>query len=257
MLSSVKLGLSYEQLAQIMNVFDLYVQYANSEGFGLPQVEAAACGVPVCGTDYSAMESVLRQLGGYPIKPRGMYKELETGCLRAVPDNEEAVKIFLDFFKKPEAMRRKEGFNTRQKFLEHFQWDKSGKMWESYFDSVEMRPYEQTWESPPRIRKPSPKPPKEELQKVSYQQLASWLVQNVLCDANRTNSFLEDRISRDLMYGSSTSSTGGIYYNESSTAFDGQHARAEFNFDIAYNHMSQLCNKHNFWENKRMELMQK
>lgn len=257
MLSSVKLGLSYEQLAQIMNVFDLYVQYANSEGFGLPQVEAAACGVPVCGTDYSAMESVLRQLGGYPIKPKGMYKELETGCLRAVPDNEEAVKIFLDFFKKPEAMRRKEGFNTRQKFLEHFQWDKSGKMWESYFDSVEMRPYEETWESPPRIRKPLPKPPKEELQKVSYQQLASWLVQNVLCDANKTNSFLEDRISRDLMYGSSTSSTGGIYYNESSTAFDGQHARAEFNFDIAYKHMSQICNKHNFWENKRMELMQK
>ena len=56
MVSNVKVGASYEQLAEIMNMFDIYVQYANSEGFGLPQVEAAACGVPVMSTDYSAME---------------------------------------------------------------------------------------------------------------------------------------------------------------------------------------------------------
>ena len=42
-----------------MNTFDLYVQYANSEGFGLPQVEAAGCGIPVASVDYSAMSSVV------------------------------------------------------------------------------------------------------------------------------------------------------------------------------------------------------
>ena len=56
-LSNVKNGVSYEDLSSIVNLFDLYTQYANCEGFGLPYVEAAACGVPVCGTDYSAMES--------------------------------------------------------------------------------------------------------------------------------------------------------------------------------------------------------
>ena len=256
MLSSVRLGLSYEQLAEIMNLFDLYVQYANSEGFGLPQVEAAACGVPVCGTDYSAMESVLRQLDGYPIKPKALYKELETGCLRAVPDNDEAVKVFLDFFKQPEAMRRKIGFNTRQKFLEHFQWDKSGKMWESYFDSVEMRPHSETWDSPARFRQPSPKPNPDMLKNLTYQDVASWLVQNVLCDPSKINSFLTDRLGRDLMYGSSTSSTGGMYCNESSIAFDNNHQRSEFNLDIAYANMLNMCNKHNAWEQKRMELIQ-
>ena len=65
--SNVKIGASYDQLAQIMNMFDIYVQYANSEGFGLPQVEAAACGVPVMSTDYSAMESVIRQLDVIPV----------------------------------------------------------------------------------------------------------------------------------------------------------------------------------------------
>jgi len=255
MLSSVRLGLTYEQLAQIMNVFDLYTQYANCEGFGLPQVEAAACGVPVCGTDYSAMESVLRQLEGYPIKPKALYKELETGCLRAVPDNDEAVKVFLDFFKQPEAIRRKIGFNTRQKFLEHFQWDKSGKMWESYFDSVEMKPHSETWDSPARMRRPHPKPNPEELSKFTYQDVAHWLVQNVLCDPSKINSFLTDRLSRDLMYGSSTSSTGGMYCNESSVAFDNNHQRSEFNLDIAYANMLNMCNKHNAWEQKRMELI--
>ena len=81
-----------------MNCFDVYVQYANSEGFGLPQVEAAACGVPVMGTDYSAMESVLRKLGGTPIRPAALYKELETGCYRAVPNNELAAEKFHEFF---------------------------------------------------------------------------------------------------------------------------------------------------------------
>jgi len=255
MLSSVKLGLSYEQLAEIMNIFDLYTQYANCEGFGLPQVEAAACGVPVCGTDYSAMESVLRQLEGMPIKPKALYKELETGCLRAVPDNDEAVKVFLDFFSKPESIRRKIGFNTRQKFLEHFQWDKSGKVWEEYFDSIEVRPHSETWESPPRFRQPQPQPKQEDLQQVPYDQLARWLIQNALCDPSKVNSYLEDRMSRDLMYGSSTSSTGGIYCNESSVAFDGNHARSAFDFNIAYNNMIALCNKHNAWEQKRMELI--
>ena len=116
-LSNVKNGLSYEDLSSVVNCFDLYTQYANSEGFGLPQVEAAACGVPVCGTDYSAMESVLRKLEGYPIKPSALYKELETGCMRAVPDNQDAANYFYKFFKEYDEEKRKSiGQKTRENF---------------------------------------------------------------------------------------------------------------------------------------------
>ena len=100
----------------VLNNFDLYIQYANSEGFGMPQGEAAACGIPVMGTDYSAMESVLRKLGGITIKPAALYKELETGCLRAVPDNNLATKEMLDFFKLSKEMRRQIGLETRKAF---------------------------------------------------------------------------------------------------------------------------------------------
>jgi hypothetical protein len=235
-----------------MNLFDIYVQYANCEGFGLPQVEAAACGVPVMATDYSAMTSVLKNLNGIPITPKAFYKELETGCLRAVPDNELAAKKLKEFFDQPLSMRQKIGFDTRQKFLEYYQWDKSGKVWENYFDSVKIMPDHLTWNSSARIYNPEPKPEKIP-ENISHQQLARWLIINVLREPNRINSYFEAKLTRDLMYKNTTSFTGGMYFNDSSAAFDGNQNRIPFDFDIAYNHMAALCNKRNYWEQKRTQ----
>lgn len=252
-MSNVKTGLSYENLAVIINLFDIYVQYANCEGFGLPQVEAAACAVPVMGTDYSAMESVLRQLGGIPIKPKALYKELETGCFRAVPDNELAAQKLIEFFEQPKNVRKRMGFNTRQAFLEHFQWDKTGKMWEDYFDSVEIQPEEKTWKSAPRIGYPKPKP-QNIPDGTSHEDLSKWLITDVLCEPEKIHSFMHTRLTRDLMYGCSTATTGGMYFNESSANFDGKNIRNPFNFDMAYDHMAALCQRRNNWEKKRAEV---
>lgn len=252
-MSNVKTGLSYEDLAVIINLFDIYVQYANCEGFGLPQVEAAACAVPVMGTDYSAMESVLRQLGGIPIKPQALYKELETGCFRAVPDNKLAAQKLIEFFQQPKNVRKRMGFNTRQAFLEHFQWDKTGRMWESYFDSVEIQPEENTWKSPPRINHPKPKP-QSIPEGTSHEALSRWLITDVLCEPDKINSFMQARLTRDLMYGCSTATTGGMYFNESSANFDGKNIRNPFSFDMAYDHMAALCQRRNSWEHKRAEV---
>ena len=251
-LSNVKNGASYEDLSDIQNLFDLYTQYANCEGFGLPYVEAAACGVPVCGTDYSAMESEIRKLEGHPIKPKALYKELETGCLRAVPDNEGAASYFLDFFNASDEYREKAGKRTRELFEKHFQWHLSGKKWEDYFDSVEVPPVEQTWASPPSIHQPEAKP--ENIPpNVNHSELAKWLILHVLGDPSRIGTFFEARLTRDLMYQSSTSSTGGMYFNESSAAFDGLNVRANFSFDDAYNNLRAQCEKNNSWGRKRIE----
>lgn len=253
-LSNVKKGASYEQLSDIMNLFDLYTQYANCEGFGLPQVEAAACGVPVCGTDYSAMESVLRKLDGMPITPISHYKELETGCMRAVPDNDLACSIFHEFFNKSDEERRKIGENTRKEFLKHYQWDQSGKKWEEYFDSVEVMPFEQTWGSQPRIHQPAPPIPQQEHEQIHRNDLAKWLIVNVMGQPQKLGTFFESRLTRDLMYGQTGLCTAGLYYNESSAAFEGgQNKQHMFNFDIAYNQLSQICQKQNHWEQKRWE----
>ena len=250
-LSNVKNGLSYEDLAGVMNCFDLYTQYANCEGFGLPQVEAAACGVPVCGTDYSAMESVLRKLGGTPLTPKALYKELETGCLRAVPNNELAANFFQSFFKMTDEQREAEGEKTRKNFEKYYQWDLSGSVWEKYFDETDPIPLNEGWGSQPRIFQSAPKP--QNLNQVTSSQLAKWLIVEVLREPERLNSYLESRLIRDLTYGTSTSSTGGMYFNESSSAFDGVNHRSPFNFDIAYNQMKMQCDKRNHWENIRIQ----
>lgn len=251
-LSNVKLGADYKDLAKIMNCFDLYLQYANCEGFGLPQVEAAACGIPVMSTDYSAMSSVVRNLKGTPIKPKTLYKELETGCYRAVPDNELAAELILEFFKLSDEQRKNRGNQTREAFLHHYQWDKSGKAWEDYFDSVEILPDDLTWKSSPRIRNPAPKP--ESIPpNINHDQIARWLILNVLCEPEKVNSYMEARLIRDLTYRSTTNTTGGMYFNESSAAFDGKAARTPFDFDMAYQQMIYMCNKRNFWEQRRME----
>jgi len=253
-MTSVKSGVSYEQLSQIINTFDLYVQYANCEGFGLPQVEAAACGVPVMGTDYSAMESVLRKLGGIPIKPKGLYKELETGCLRAVPDNDLAAKEMKAFFDKPKSMRNRVGFETRNAFKKYYQWHLSGKKWEDYFDSVEIIPHEKSWGSPPKVFQPEPKPEKLP-DNISHKDISRWLVAHVLGEPERVNTFFEARLTRDLMYQCTTATTGGMYFNESSAAFDGKNTMSPFNFDMAYDHMVSLRARKNQWEKRRCEMI--
>lgn len=249
-LSNVKNGVSYEDLSNIINLFDLYVQYANCEGFGLPQVEAAACGVPVMSTDYSAMESVIRKLEGYPVQPKALYKELETGCLRAVPDNDLAADIFSKFFSMSDQERKETGNKTRENFETYYQWHLSGKKWEDYFDSVDILPIQQTWASPPRIHQPEEKP-KEVPPNVNHSDLAKWLIVKVLGDPSKLNTYFESRLVRDLMYKSATQSTGGMYFNEASAAFDGANTRVNFDLNTAYDQMVNQCHRRNAWEQKR------
>jgi glycosyltransferase involved in cell wall biosynthesis len=255
-LSNVKNGVSYENLSDIINLFDLYTQYANCEGFGLPQVEAAACGVPVCGTDYSAMESVLRKLGGHPIKPAGLYKELETGCLRAVPDNDAAAELFRSFFEdQNDEDREKEGKRTRELFNKYYQWDISGRQWESIFDSFKIRPPEETWLSQPKLHQCRPKLTDEMLTNADPNRLAKWLIVEALGDPSKLNTFFEARLTRDLTYKSATGSTGGMYFNESSAAFDGMNQRNFFDYNIAYDQMKGMCERRNNWEQRRVQNM--
>jgi len=253
-LSNVKHGVSYGDLSSIINLFDLYTQYANCEGFGLPQVEAAACGVPVCGTDYSAMESVLRQLGGFPITPAALYKELETGCLRAVPNNDLAADMFINFFEKMTDQEREQaGSKVLQNFKKYFQWHISGGVWESVFDNLPIRDISTTWASPPNIKQAHPKP--DNVNNADASALAKWLITNVLGEPSKLNSYFESRLTRDLTYRTATSSTGGMYFNESSAAFDGMNHRVHFDFNVAYDQLFNQRDKKNKWEQKRISVM--
>lgn len=63
-------GLPAEFLALVYNCADAFLGAAMSEGFGIPIIEAQACGVPVIVNDFSAMPELVRW--GYKIEPRDM-----------------------------------------------------------------------------------------------------------------------------------------------------------------------------------------
>ena len=150
-LPNVVNGISEHALAQIMSLFDVYVQYAICEGFGMPQVEAASCGVPVMSVDYSAMSDVVRKLKGYPIKVKKLFREMETDAYRANPDNDDLCEKLVSFLSKPESLRLKKGFDARKAVLQHYTWDKTAKIWEKHFDSVKLTGLQGKWNSPARI----------------------------------------------------------------------------------------------------------
>ena len=225
----------------------------NSEGFGLPQVEAAACGVPVMSIDYSAMSSVVRNLGGTPLKIKALYNEVETGCDRAVPDNDYTAQKMTDFFDMSKQETETLSKNTRLNFEKYYQWEKTAKKWETYFDSVEIKPFQQTWGSPPRLHQPDQPYPQDE-DDICWSDYAAWLITNVLGEPEKLNTYFESRLIRDLNYGMYINGTGELYLNEDSQKFV-KPVYELFGKDEAYNMMVRLCNRRNEWEEIRKKLI--
>jgi glycosyltransferase involved in cell wall biosynthesis len=126
-------GIDHKDLINIYNLMDLYIQYAICEGFGMPQVEAAACGVPIASIDYSAMEDIVSSVEGFPIEPN-LNREIETNADRSGQNNKRLLEIMKSFANmNPEKIKNKR-LRTRSLCVEKYDWDKTAKVWEKWFD---------------------------------------------------------------------------------------------------------------------------
>ena len=250
--SNVHSSVSSKELAKIYNAFDLYVQYANSEGFGIPQVEAASCGVPIMSINYSAMESVVANLEGEPIKVKAMYKELETGCMRAVPDNEDFIEKLIKFAALPEDIKLKKSAQVKQLCSQYYTWDQTAKKWENWFDQVPSRDPEQTWDSPPRILPP----PSEAPAYLGNREYVDWLFYNVLGEPDKIGSYMYSRMLRDLDTRLYIEGMGGMYFNEDSWA-DLRPDWKPFDKEKAYYKIAEIAEKRNYWEKVRCGIIQR
>jgi glycosyltransferase involved in cell wall biosynthesis len=132
---SVSAGVSNEALSDIYNLFDLYVQYSICEGFGLPQIEAGACGIPVATVNYSAMVDIINKLEAYPIEIGSYFKELETKAIRVYPSNTSLVDIIHNHIHLPEIEKLNKSKRIRYLTELHYSWDKIADKWENFFDS--------------------------------------------------------------------------------------------------------------------------
>jgi len=144
--SSVTNGISTEQLAKVYNLFDAYVQYSICEGFGCPQTEAGACGLPIFTVDYSAMCDIVKKLDAVPISPKSYFKELETKAIRVYPDNEQLANEIVKLCNMSDSERSAIGQKTRQLTEKYYNWDDIAKKWENHLDHIDST-YRSDWHS--------------------------------------------------------------------------------------------------------------
>ena len=240
---SVSNGVDDETLAKVYNCFDLYVQCANSEGFGLPQVEAAACGIPIACTYYSAMEDVVHKLGAYPLK-YNTYQELETGCDRAVPLKDDIVNTFNTFFNKKNEEERKElGSSTRRLFEENYSWDETAKKWADIIDDCNYA----DWKQPPILR------PVVDIntEQSSHSEFINDLLSAYMYTASHRNSHYIRNLHSALCRGATRMNFDGFFTSDFSPGNDGKHSPVDRQHLV--NFMKKRLENYNIWETVRVD----
>ena len=218
----------------------------NCEGLGIPQIEAAACGVPVMAVDYSAMSSVVRNLGGTPIKVQRLFREAETHAYRAYPDNEDFAHKLGQILSKSSTVRKKMARDTYLACRKHYDWERATKTWMKALDDV----VPSDWSVTPRITEPNLNIPNG----LSDQDFVNWCIANIWGEPDKVNSYVALRMARDLHYGEAISGYGGVYYSEDSLLVDKPKYRT-FNRRDVVDAMLEMNATRNYWERRRAGIL--
>lgn len=182
-------GVSNKQLNEIYNCFDIYVQYAICEGLGIPQLEAASCGIPIFSVDYSGMEEITNKVDGIKIQNR-LCKELETGAERAIPDNDHLVSEIKKWIALPKSAKTALAKKTRELLVSNYSWNKTAEKMISVFDSL---PNKNLWHEPmdtnPTARVPD---------NLNNRDFVYWIVNNVIKSPELIRTSLVQNVIRGM-----------------------------------------------------------
>tara|TARA_R110002020_G_scaffold45385_2_gene129849 strand:+ start:866 stop:2512 length:1647 start_codon:yes stop_codon:yes gene_type:complete len=249
-LAGISNSVNTEELSSIYNVFDVYVQYANSEGFGMPQLEAAYCGLPVISTYYSAMESVVDNIGAIGIKPLDYSLECETGCKRAIPDNEKFVQELMKLYENKENLRSI-GMEVCKNARKHYTWDKAANAWLSYIKNIPMRDHSETWLSPPRVFQPADNIP-QHIESIADK--VNFIFTDVLHKPEWLGSYLWKKVLKDCTFGYRCENVSkDFYFNESHVKT--LNSNIPFSFEDACREMANFRKQLNDWEIGRAQII--
>jgi glycosyltransferase involved in cell wall biosynthesis len=98
------IGAPAMSVAALMNAFDVLLNPAQGEGFGVPQVEAQACGTPVICTDFSASPEVApASVGNWNVPGQPEWTGFESYQLR--PNVEALTEALVKAYEEPEKDR--------------------------------------------------------------------------------------------------------------------------------------------------------
>jgi glycosyltransferase involved in cell wall biosynthesis len=119
-----------ESMVELYNSSDVFALPARAEGWGLPIVEAMACGLPAIVTNYSALTDYLNESNGYPLRVAKMVDVYDPFFYPAgwdlgqwaEPDFDDLRRLMRHVFEHPEEARAK-GRQARADVCNRWTWD--------------------------------------------------------------------------------------------------------------------------------------
>lgn len=232
---NTQLGVKREELANIINLADLYIQYSTCEGLGMPVAEAKACGVPAMGVEYSATEEQVQpEFGCMPIKVGKFFYEsvIETEQRRSLPDTQDTVEKIYKFFTLAKEEKEELSKLARQDAENNYSFDRSAKIFESAIDSIKIDT--KPWDDPiPEVSPLNMNIPQFQ----NNADFIDWCIDNILGKPKLKDTYWRNELIKGLNVGFST----------------GKGGREKFDHDIAINMFTQMAKSNDFWENVRVK----
>lgn len=124
---SIYCGMVPADMSEMYGAFDVLLNASQAEGFGIPILEAAACGVPTIGTRFTSMPELIEGHGWLvnTLKNAGGLDSYKTTVLMskwAIPDEYEIAKALEDAYNNPSKAKRY-GEKARE-FSLNYDWEK-------------------------------------------------------------------------------------------------------------------------------------
>ncbi len=214
-------GVNKEQLATIHQMADLYIQYSVCEGWGMPLVDAKACGVTTMVVPYSAMmEMGTAESGGISTDIAALCQETkqETGQLRARPNNKVTAIKMREFFVTGDNFGGSGRYNRDARGWcesKKLDWSDVAKRWEMLFDSIDISTLP-GWKRAADIKKPTLQLPPN----MSNDDFVTWAYNNILCRPHLLTQTVKAELVKQLNRGIKDTPTGPTQFTQSILAQD-------------------------------------
>lgn len=234
-------GLSREQLANIYNFADLYVQYSICEGFSMTCSEAKACEIPCLVVEHSAMLDHGSSPGGEFIDTQRLFYESvhETEQMRALPDDYDCAQKMYKFMTKSDSVRKQLGVEGKEFVSANQDYNRATNIVENAIASLDLKDHSTTWLNPSRYFMEIPT--KQQIpQFTSPEQLIDFGICNIIHKPELLNSWWKYNLVKALRVG----------YR---TVAHHQQTKVPFGANEALNYFGAIAQKNNYWENERLK----
>lgn len=129
-------GFTTTQMNEVYNIMDVFTLSTSGEGFGIPTVEAMACGIPVVIPDNTTAPELVMEDGQAGLLSKSAASITGSWNVeRDIPDINDLARCYQELYDNPD--RRKEfGKNGIKKVAEKYTWEVINKQWNELFEKM-------------------------------------------------------------------------------------------------------------------------